>query len=78
MESLAQDLRFALRILWRSPGITLAVVIALTLGIGANAAMFSVVDALILHPLRYNDPSTLTVIWDRDATGETHYASAAN
>ena len=46
-----QDVKFGARILLRSPGITLAVILALTLGIGANSAMFSIVDALLLHPL---------------------------
>ena len=78
MESLLQDLRFGARILLRSPGITASVILALMLGIGANAAMFSVVDALLLHPLRYSDPSSLAVIWDRDAQGTIRNASAAN
>lgn len=78
MESLLQDLRFGVRILLRSPGITVSVIVALMLGIGANAAMFSVVDALLLHPLRYSDPGTLAVIWDRDAQGTVRNASAAN
>jgi putative ABC transport system permease protein len=78
MESLLQDLRFGFRILLRSPGITLAVIIALTLGIGANAAMFSLVDALLLHPLRYNDPDTLALVFDRDPAGVAQTASPAN
>jgi len=49
---------------------TLAVILALALGIGANTAMFSVVDALILHPLRYQNPSELVVVWDRDPQGQ--------
>jgi putative ABC transport system permease protein len=78
MESLLQDLRFGFRILLRSPGVTFAVILALTLGIGANAAMFSVVDALLLHPLRYSDPSSLVLLFDHDAQGVTRSASAAN
>jgi putative ABC transport system permease protein len=78
MESLLQDLRFGFRILLRSPGITLAVIVALTLGIGANAAMFSLVDALLLHPLRYRDPGTLALVFDRDPQGDSQSASAAN
>jgi putative ABC transport system permease protein len=78
MESLLQDLRFGFRILVKSPGITISVIVALMLGIGANAAMFSVVDALLLHPLRYEDPGALAVVWDRDAQGTIRNASAAN
>src|SRR6266404_1071820 len=78
MESLLQDLRFGARILLRSPGITAAVIIALALGIGANSAMFSVVDALLLYPLRYHDPATLTLIWEHDAQGVQWPASGAN
>jgi len=78
MESLLQDLRFGFRILLRSPGITLAVIVALTLGIGANAAMFSLVDALLLHPLRYSDPATLAMVFDRDPQGVAQTASPAN
>ena len=69
MESLLKDFRFGARILARSPGITAAVILALALGIGANSAMFSVVDALLLHPLRYSNPATLALIWDRDPQG---------
>jgi putative ABC transport system permease protein len=78
MESVLQDLRFGFRILLRSPGISAAVIFALALGIGANAAMFGVVDALLLHPLRYNDPSTLALLFERDAQGVTRQVSAAN
>jgi predicted permease len=78
MRSLLQDIKFGARILLRSPGITLAVILALTLGIGANSAMFSIVDALLLHPLRFPDPSTLALVWDRDAQGVVRSASAAN
>ncbi|MGH9594783.1 MAG: ABC transporter permease, partial [Bryobacteraceae bacterium] len=78
MHSVLQDVRFGARILWRSPGITGAVILALALGIGANSAMFSVVDALILHPLRYPNPSTLVAISDRDPQGTLSGSSAAN
>ncbi len=77
MGSIAQDIRFGVRILLRSPGITLTVILALMLGIGANSAMFSIVDALMLHPVRFPDPSTLAMTWDRDAQGVQRGASSA-
>ena len=54
------------------------VVIALALGIGANSAMFSVVDALLLHPLSYDKPEELAILWDRDAQGQLRMTSAGN
>jgi putative ABC transport system permease protein len=78
VNSVLQDIRFGARILLRSPGITAAVIFALALGIGANSAMFSVVDALLLHPLRYQDPSKLVILWDLDPKGPVSGCSAPN
>src|SRR5712692_5008857 len=78
MDSILQDLRFGARMLLRAPGISLAVIVTLALGIGANSAMFSLVDALVLRALPYQDPANLAVIWDRDAQGVQWPASAAN
>jgi putative ABC transport system permease protein len=78
MESLLQDLRFAARILRRSAGTTFALIAALALGIGANSAMYSVVDASLLHPVNYADPQNLAVVWELDAHGIRRLASAAN
>jgi len=75
---LLQDIRFGARLLWRAKSLTALVVFALALGIGANSAMFSVVDALILHPLRYANPGELTIVSDRDAQGDLHGTSAGN
>jgi putative ABC transport system permease protein len=78
MQSLLQDIQFGARVLLRAPGMTLAVILALALGIGANTAMFSVVDALVLHPLRYRNPSELVIVRDRDPQGQLRGSSSGN
>ena len=77
-QAVKQDARFGARILLRSPGITVLVILALALGIGVNSAMFSVVDALLLHPLSYEKPEELTILFDRDTRGQLRSASAGN
>jgi len=63
MRDLAFDLRFGLRVLLRSPGFSVAIVLVLALGIGANTLIFSVVNAVLLRPLPYQDSSRIMQIW---------------
>ena len=65
MHAILQDFRYAFRTLRRSAGLTLLVVASLAIGIGANTAIFSVVNALLLKPLPYPDPDRLAVLWLR-------------
>jgi hypothetical protein len=72
LESLFQDLRFAIRTICKSPGFTAVAIFTLALGIGANAAIFGLVDSALLRALPFLEPDRLVHIWTTDDAGDLH------
>ncbi len=80
IETIAQDLRYALRGLKRAPGFAVTAILSLALGIGASVSIFTVADNLLLRPLPYRDPSRLVMLWEhnRGKTSQRNVVAPAN
>jgi putative ABC transport system permease protein len=78
LDELRNDLKTAFRQLKHSPGFTLVATLTLALGIGANSAIFALVDATLLRPLPYREPDRLVAIWESTAKNAKGYVSPLN
>src|SRR5262245_9652292 len=70
MASLSRDVRFALRSLAQRPGFAATALLTLAVGIGANASVFSIAQAVLLRPLPFREPDRLVLVWERNVARE--------
>src|SRR6202044_2392957 len=78
METLIQDVRFAFRTFLGNPGFAFIAILTLALGIGANTAIFTILDSVLLRTLPVTNPSQLVVLTDPDAHGMSHGSESGN
>src|SRR5580765_3413421 len=78
MDTLAKDLRYALRGLLRNPGFATVAILTLALGIGANTAIFTVVNTFLIRPLPYPEPERLAALFERNVVGQEQQSGVAS
>ena len=78
LDAVLQDLRYGIRILRRNPGFTFFAVLTIALGLGANAAIFSLVDGVLLKSLGYPEPERIVQLWEKPPRGLRNGIAAAN
>src|SRR5829696_5986020 len=78
MRTLLKDVRFGLRTLWKRPGFTMVAVLTLALGVGANTAIFSVVNAVLLRPLPLKEAERLVLVYETTPAVPRDYVSVPN
>jgi putative ABC transport system permease protein len=78
LETLFHDLRFGARMLFKNPGFALIAVVTLALGIGANTAIFSVVNAVLIRAIPYRDADRLVTVWEKHSRSDQNTISPAN